>query len=364
MKYLASFLIPAMTAVGLLAKGPWAWLTVAAVFIGIPLMDALLGPDRSNLDTETEKRVSDSTPYSLILYAYLPIQIGLIFLLGWTWNTSEEPLWVRIGWILSVALCTGGIGITVAHELIHRRSIAERWIGRLLLMTVLYMHFAIEHVRGHHAKVATSDDPATARKGTNVYLFILRTIPAQLRSAWDLEAARLRKRQLPVLSWRNEMLWFAAIQALWVLVIGLCFGVAFVPVFLAVAAISFLLLEMINYVEHYGLERTQLANGRYEAVKEHHSWNSDHRVSRMLLFELTRHSDHHLVASRPYQILRSPETGPGLPSGYPGMILLALAPPVWFAVMDPRVEKSMRIQETLDPSESRLTIPDHQATTE
>lgn len=340
MKYLFSFLIPSTVAAGLYFGGPWAWMTVAVVFIGVPLLDRILGRDRTNLGTLEEKKASESAPYSWILYAYLPIQIGLLFLLGWTWNHSNEPLWVRAGWILSVALCTGGMGITVAHELIHRRSLAERWIGRLLLMTVLYMHFAIEHVRGHHAKVGTLEDPATARKGIDVYRFILYTIPGQLRSAWNLEVARLRKHQWSIWSWRNEMLIFAVMQLLWLSAIGFYFGPAFLPIYVSVAVISFLLLEMINYVEHYGLERTQLPNGRYEAVRDHHSWNSDHRMSRALLFELTRHSDHHLVATRPYQILRSPEAHTDLPSGYPGMILLALVPPLWFAIMDPRVEQA------------------------
>lgn len=342
MKYLLSFLIPASVAAGLWYGGPWAWLTVVIVFVGVPFLDRLFGRDPTNLDPSAEKRASESAPYSLILYAYLPIQIGLLFLLGWVWNNSEAAIWVRIGWVLSVALCTGGLGITVAHELIHRRSLLERWIGRLLLMTVLYMHFAIEHVRGHHAKVGTCEDPATARKGTDVYRFIATTIPGQLKSAWNLEVARLRKHQKPIWSFRNEMLLFAAMQSLWLSLIGWCFGAMFLLVYLTVAMISFLLLEMINYVEHYGLERNQLPNGRYEAVRDHHSWNSDHRASRALLFELTRHSDHHLVATRPYQILRSPEAQTELPSGYPGMILLALIPPVWFAVMDPRVERARR----------------------
>lgn len=339
MKYLCSFLIPLTTAISLWLGGPWSWTTAIVVFLGIPLLDGLFGRDRANLEPDAEKRASQSSPYSFILYAYLPIQIGLLFLLGWVWTRRAEPLWVQAGWVLSVALCTGGMGITVAHELIHRKSLAERWIGRLLLMTVLYMHFAIEHVRGHHAKVATGEDPATARKGTNVYGFIWKTVPAQLRSAWNLEVTRLQKHHWSVWSWRNEMLLFAVMQSLWLAFIAGCFGIAFLPVYLVVAAVSFLLLEMINYVEHYGLEREQLPTGRYEPSREHHSWNSDHRVSRMLLFELTRHSDHHQVATRPYQILRSPEQGPDLPSGYPGMILLALVPPIWFAVMDPKVEQ-------------------------
>jgi alkane 1-monooxygenase len=342
MKYLCSFIVPITATIGLWCGGPWAWLTVVLVFLGVPLLDALVGRDRSNLEKGQDARQMRSVPHSLILYAYLPIQIGLILLLGWIWKNSTEPWWSRIGWILSVALCTGGMGITVAHELIHRRSKTEGWIGRLLLMTVLYMHFAIEHVRGHHARVGTGEDPATARQGINVYRFIIATIPAQWRSAWQLECARLRKHQWRVWGWRNEMLWFAAIQLGWLgLLVGF-FGLAFIPIYLAIVFLSVVLLEMINYVEHYGLERFQISSGRYEAVKEHHSWNSDHLVSRALLFELTRHSDHHLIATRPYQTLRSIAGAPDLPSGYPGMLLLTLVPPLWFAIMDPKVELARR----------------------
>lgn len=342
MKYLGSFLIPLTAAVGLWYGGICAWVTVLIVFLGIPLLDGLFGRDRSNMDPAREKDLSKSALHNLMLYAHLPIQIGLICLLGWVWNKPDVPLIVRVGWILSVALSTGGIGITVAHELIHRRTAAERWIGRLLLLTVMYMHFAIEHVRGHHAKVGTSDDPATARQGMNVYHFMWLTIPAQLLSAWRLESARLQKHQCRVWNWRNEMLLFALLQICWLVILGVAFGLNFIPVYLAVALVSVALLEMINYVEHYGLERIQLASGRYEAVKEHHSWNSDHRISRALLFELTRHSDHHLVATRPYQVLRSFEKAPELPSGYPGMLLLTLVPPLWFSVMDPKVEQARR----------------------
>jgi alkane 1-monooxygenase len=338
MKYLCSFVIPITATIGLLYGGIWAWLTVALIFLGVPLLDAIVGRDRRNLDLEQESQQMRSVPHSLILYGYLPIQIGLTFLLGSVWRESSASGITRFGWILSVALCTGGMGITVAHELIHRHSLAERWVGRLLLMTVLYMHFAIEHIRGHHAKVGTIDDPATARQGINVYRFMITTIPSQLLSAWQLECTRLRKHQRSMWSWRNEMLLFAMIQLAWLVLLAFCFGFVFLPIYLAVAMLSVLLLEMINYVEHYGLERIQLPTGRYEAVKEHHSWNSDHLVSRALLFELTRHSDHHLVATRPYQTLRSISGFPDLPSGYPGMLLLTLIPPVWFAVMDPKVE--------------------------
>lgn len=339
--YTASFLVPLLAALGLFLGGPWAWLTVAGVFMAIPTLDALFGVQDGNMDEATAKQARSNPVFSAILYAHLPIQILLILYLGFTWKTSDEPAWVRVGWILSVMLSTGGIGITVAHELVHRKTAWERWIGKVLLMTVLYMHFAIEHVRGHHALVATDADPASAPKGMNVYRFILRTLPAQWFSAWKLEAKRLSKHGRSAWSHRNEMIWFLAIQILWLSLITYLFGWGFLPVYLVVAMFSFLLLEIINYVEHYGLRRDRTHHGRWETVSEAHSWNSNHRISRMMLFELSRHSDHHMSAEKPYQVLRTETNSPQMPNGYPGMVLLALVPPIWFAIMDRRLPKSM-----------------------
>jgi alkane 1-monooxygenase len=338
MPYLWSFSIPASAALGLWLGGPFAWLTPVAVFGVVPLLDIWFGRDDRNLDPEAEARVKSKPLYSWILYAYLPICIGMMLALGVRITQSEASWLVHAGWVLSVAVSAGGVGITVAHELIHRRSAAERWVGKGILMTVLYMHFAIEHVRGHHALVATAEDPATARKGESVYRFLFPSIAGQLISAWQLEAQRLARTGRGIWTHHNSMIQFALILTAWLgLILGL-FGLSFLPIYLLTAFLSFSLLEVVNYIEHYGLRREQDADGRYARVDEQHSWNSDHVVSRALLFELTRHADHHAHASRPYPILRSVEQGPQLPTGYPGMVLLALVPPIWFRVMDPRLE--------------------------
>ena len=337
MPYLWSFTIPASAAIGLWLGGPAAWLTPLVVFGLVPALDLWFGRDDRNLDPAAEARAKSRPLYSWILYAYLPVSVGLMLALGTRLTLAEASLLEQAGWILSVALSTGGIGITVAHELIHRRSAAEQWVGKGILMTVLYMHFAIEHVRGHHALVATEEDPATARKGESVYGFLFPSIFGQLVSAWRLEVRRLAKQSHGTWTLRNDMLRFALIQSLWLIALAALFGVAFLPAYLLTAFLAFSLLEVVNYIEHYGLERRKDGNGRYERVDEHHSWNSDHVVSRALLFELTRHADHHAHASRPYPILRSLEKGPQLPTGYPGMLLLALFPPLWFKVMDARL---------------------------
>jgi alkane 1-monooxygenase len=335
--HFTSFLIPGLVAFGFWRGGGWAWFPVFFVFGVIPVVDALVGTRDGNRDAPDEERARRNFLYSVILYAHLPVQLGIVLGFAKAWAQHEAPLWVKAGWLLSSALSTGGIGITVAHELIHRKNTSERWVGKLLLMLVLYMHFAIEHVRGHHVLVATRDDPASAPKGMSVYRFIRKTVPAQWKSAWKLEVARLTKRGEGVWSFQNEMLRFLAIQMIWLTLLFVCFQRTFVLAYLALAVLSFLLLEIVNYIEHYGLERQLGQKGRWEAVTEAHSWNSNHRLSRSMLFELSRHSDHHRAAGRPYQVLRSEPTSPQMPGGYPAMVLLALLYPLWFHVMDPRV---------------------------
>ncbi len=339
-----------MATVGLYWGGWWAWLTPAFVFLVIPLIDGLLGVSDGDTDrmvqgdtedaTQTQRNVrwSRDGVYTGILILQVACQLGLLLALGHYWTTEQFDLWERLGWVLSVALSVGGVGITVAHELVHRQARWQRTAGKLMLMGVLYMHFSIEHVRGHHASVGTNEDAASAPRGMSVYRFLMRTVPLQWWSAWELERKRLVKHGRAVWSIHNEMLWFLVCQLLWLVLLTSMFGLVFLPVYLVVAALSFGLLEVVNYIEHYGLRRERGENGRYEAVGPEHSWNSNHRLSRALLFELSRHSDHHLHALKHYQTLANGERSPQLPSGYPGMVLLALVPPVWFWMMDRRIE--------------------------
>jgi alkane 1-monooxygenase len=340
LRYLIAYTIPLLVYITI-SMGSWfTWLPVLYVFLVIPLADYLVGRDTSNLTAEAESRAKASNVYTIILWLFIPVQFGLIFWLGYHVSTGLLSGWALAGAMISVALSNGGIGITIAHELVHRSSKSEQWLGRILLLSVLYMHFAIEHVRGHHATVATDEDPASARKGQSFYAFLFPSIVGQYISAWHLEAERLRKLKKSVFSLSNEMIQFTICELLLVILMFIWFGSTFAVLFMVVSFLSFSLLEAVNYLEHYGLARQKQSNGRYEKVTHHHSWNSDHILSRMFLFELTRHSDHHAVASRKYQILRTFDDSPQLPTGYPGMILLALVPPVWFRVMDPLVEKA------------------------
>ena len=362
-KYLPSYSIPLAAASGMWMGGYWTLVTPVYVFFMIPLVEWLVGSNPSNHDPEQEERAKASFGYTLLLWSYVPIQYALtgFFLLklsagGFTGpgfgsfealsvaeftKAMSSPLWLVgvIGATLSLSISNGGIGFTVAHELIHRSSKFEQWLGRALLLTTLYMHFAIEHVYGHHKHVGTDEDAATARKGESFYRFLVRSVPDQYRSAWEIERKRLQKKKKRFWSFSNEMLGFQVTQLAWMgLIFGLMGPVALV-LYVASCVLAFSLLEAVNYLEHYGLEREKDERDRYEKVDHHHSWNSDHVVSRMFLFELSRHSDHHMVASRHYQVLRSLDDSPQLPTGYPGMILLAMIPPLWFRVMNPLVDR-------------------------
>jgi alkane 1-monooxygenase len=249
------------------------------------------------------------------------------------------------GLTVSIGIVLGALGINVAHELGHRANPSEQALAKWGLLPVLYQHFFIEHNRGHHKHVSTDADPATARKDENVYVFFFRSIIGQYKNAWKLEAERLQRKGQKFWSWQNEMLRFQIYQIAYLTTIGLIFGLTVVPYALAIALIGILLLETINYIEHYGLRRKKLPNGNFERVLPIHSWNSDHEMGRIVLFELTRHSDHHYLASRKYQILRHMDESPQLPTGYPGSMLMALVPPLWFAAMNHRLERNQTLAE-------------------
>ncbi len=250
--------------------------------------------------------------------------------------TQPVDLLTRVGRITAMGMLCGVMGINVAHELGHRKRKYEQQMSKLLLLTSLYMHFFIEHNRGHHKHVSTAEDPSSARLGESLYAFWIRSVVLSYLSAWKLEAGRLRKKGQRTFSIHNEMLQFQVIQLTFLLVVGYVYGWAVMLYYVLAAIMGFLLLETVNYIEHYGLSRNKTDRG-YERVMPAHSWNSDHLVGRIMLFELSRHSDHHYIASRKYQVLRHMNDSPQMPTGYPGMMLMATVPPLWFYVMDSRI---------------------------
>jgi alkane 1-monooxygenase len=235
---------------------------------------------------------------------------------------------------LAVGMTTGGQGITFAHELGHSKSRADRALGWLLMASVTYAHFMVEHYRGHHVRVATDDDPASARAGEALWRFLPRTLVDSWRSAWRLEAQRLAQHRI---GWvRSPLLWATLAQAAWLVAVGALWGASALVFWLVQSVHAVVLLETINYIEHYGLRRATLASGRPEPFGMQHAWNADHLIGNCLLANLQRHADHHLHPSKPYATLE-PLPGPQLPTGYAGSIMLASIPPLWFRVMHPRL---------------------------
>ena len=337
LRYLLAYLLPLSALLALGAQGPWSFATVAFAFGIIPVFDQLLPRGRSNTRIEKPDARLVSRFFDWLLYLNLPLLYAIV---AWfVYTVAHVPLagYEFVGLTLSVGICSGTLGINVAHELGHRARPAEQRLAQALLLPALYQHFFIEHNRGHHKHVGTPLDPATSRRGEWLYPFWVRSIAGGYVDAWRLERARLARGGRGWLTLDNQMVAFTLLQAGAVVAITWAFGAVAAVAFVAQAVVGMLLLESVNYVEHYGLRRARLPSGRYEPVSPRHSWNSEHEVGRIILYELTRHADHHHKATRPYHTLRYLPESPELPFGYPASILLALVPPLWFRVMDRRV---------------------------
>jgi alkane 1-monooxygenase len=308
-------------------------------FIGIPVLEIMIKPASNNLSAIEEDILKVNPVYDYILYAVVVFQFVALWLFLNSMVVKEASLSDTIGRVIAMGLLCGIFGINVAHELGHRVNFVEQLFAKSLLLTSLYMHFFIEHNKGHHKHVATPHDPSTAKLHQSLYRFWLQTLPGTYLSAWHIAIADATKINKTFPKLNNEMFLFQLIQLVFVMAVFYFFGVKAMVGFLIAASIGGLLLEAVNYIEHYGLLRKINETGKYERVLPEHSWNSDHIFGRLLLFELSRHSDHHYLASRKYQILRSMDQAPQMPTGYPGMILLALVPFCWFGVMDKQLKK-------------------------
>jgi alkane 1-monooxygenase len=306
------------------------------VFLIFPIIDTVAGLDRRNPPEDAVRRLEGRRYYRLVTYAFAPLQyLSLVIACG-LWASGELRWWESLGLAMGIALA-GGIGINTAHELGHKRPALERWLSKVILAQTFYGHFQLEHNRGHHAKVSTPEDPASARLGEHFFEFLPRTVIGSLRSAIRLERERNRRLGQSFWSPRNELLNAWAMSV--VLFGGLIawFGWSVAPWLALQAVLGFSLLEVVNYIEHYGLLRRRGEDGRYERCRPEHSWNAANVVSNVLLLQLQRHSDHHAYPTRRYQVLRHYDDVPQLPTGYAGMITLALIPPLWRRVMDHRV---------------------------
>lgn len=346
--YLLPLFIPAMSYyLGNSSDNAFWWTLLAPfiVYVIVPIFDLILGKDPVNPEADDEKGLSQESFYKWLTVSCLPLYfITLIstayFLMEWKDLTTAGQL----AYIYSMGLVGAIIAINVGHELVHKNTKLEQISGGLLLSLVSYGGFKIEHVYGHHVHVSTPEDASSSRFNENVYSFVPKAVVRNFINAWKLQKKRLQKKGCGLLSIKNELIWYYLFSA------TVCVGLGFffqwmggefwmgVGYFLGQSAVAFISLEIINYIEHYGLHRRKMSNGKYERVTPEHSWNSNYFLTNMFLFQLQRHSDHHAYAARRYQILRHYDDSPQLPFGYATMYVIALIPPLWKAIMNPRVE--------------------------
>jgi alkane 1-monooxygenase len=342
--WLIGLVVPALAFVALgmhalTGWGVWFWIGPIVILGIVPVIDLFTGLDRSNPPDDVIEALEKDKYYRWITYLFLPIQYAGFAAAFYLIASGELSVLDKVALAVSIG-CIGGIGINTAHELGHKKESHERWLSKIALAQSFYGHFYIEHNRGHHVRVATPEDPASSRVGESFYRFWPRTVLGSLRSAWRLEKRRYARRGKHPFRIGNDVLnaWVMS-AVLWAVMVA-WLGAGVLPYLLIQAVVGFSLLEVVNYMEHYGMLRQRVGvpgKERFEKVAPSHSWNSNNVATNVLLYHLQRHSDHHANPTRRYQTLRDFEESPVLPTGYAGMIVLALLPPVWRRVMDPRV---------------------------
>jgi alkane 1-monooxygenase len=341
LKYLAALSIPLVALIGVSIRGYFSFLTPIFAFVMIPFLELIFPVDNKNISEDESKNNLKNKLFDWLLYVNLPIVYSLLAYALYVVTSISIETYEFNGIFFSVGIVLAVNGINVAHELGHRQNTNERFLGKALLLPALYMHFYIEHNFGHHLHAATKEDPATARYNQTVYSFWFTSIFRQYISAWNIQKKLLKNNGCAFISFKNDMVWYTILQVIYLFAIYYFLGyTAFILVLLS-AIVGFVLLETVNYIEHYGLLRLKTNSGRYERVKEIHSWNSNHIIGRIVLYELTRHSDHHYKTSKKYQILDCHEESPQMPYGYPTSMVLAMFPPLWFRVMNKRVPREM-----------------------
>jgi len=339
LKYLAAYSIPLSAFIGLYIGENFTYITPIYSFILLPIIELFTPETTENLDVNQKDSKLTKKLFDWMLYLNLPMVYGIlayaIFL-----SLTENSITKFIGIILTTGIVLVTNGINVAHELGHRPT-WERYLGKILLIPSFYQHFYIEHNFGHHLKVGTPEDPATSKYNQTVYQFWFRSTLEQYISAWKTQLKLLKDEKKKFVSFKNDMMFYTITLITYVSIIYSSFGTAALILTLSAGTLSFLLLETINYIEHYGLVRVKKDNGRYERVTPIHSWNSNHTLGRIVLYELTRHSDHHHRSTKKYQILDHHDNSPQLPYGYPTSVPLTLVPPIWFHIMNKRVPREM-----------------------
>ncbi|MDP4755004.1 MAG: alkane 1-monooxygenase [Flavobacteriaceae bacterium] len=335
MKYLWAYSIPIAALLGLWVGGIWTFSGLIFAFVVIPLLEVSVPFELA------ENKNPAAVIFDLLLYLNVILVFGSLWYFL-DWSQSDHTFWERLGAMGSVGVIFGANGINVAHELGHRSTPWAQKAAQLLLMPSHYYGFYMEHNHGHHVDVSTPKDPSTAKYNQSVYAFYPQAVWGMNKKAWVIQVSKLKQNNQGFISTKNYMLWAALFHlAFWSSVL-MQFGASVTGWAAGAGVVGFLLLETINYIEHYGLMRQLLPSGRYERVQAKHSWNSNHAMGRVVLYELTRHSDHHYKSAKKYPALENHQDSPQLPFGYPTSMLIALIPPLWFRLMNPRVPESMK----------------------
>ncbi len=338
-KYLSILLLPITVYISFTSTG-WITFLPMIVFFGfVPALELLFNPNSENFSKEEEEAEKENKAYTYILYAMVPIQLAYLFYFFLVIQDSGLTTLDLAGRITAMGLMCGVIGINVGHELGHRNNRFDEFLGEILLLSSLDTHFLPYHNGGHHFNVATPKDAATARKNELLYVFWIRSHFTSYVQAWQLENRRMKESNRSWFHIQNRMIIYTLANILLLATIFYFFNWLGLIAFVAAAVVGILLLETVNYIEHYGLLRQKNKHGRYERVKRTHSWNSDHVIGKVMLFNLSRHSDHHYNGSKHYQILKSLPESPQMPTGYPGMMLLSLFPPLWFGLMNKKIQQ-------------------------
>jgi len=318
---------------------PSVWVIASPLAIGfvlVPLLDCLIGSDRTNPPEEIVPQLDADPFYQRLLIMAVPMHFIALIASAWFVMVAELPFYSLVLFALTAGMYSGS-SINTAHEIGHKNTKLNRLLSRMVLSVSGYGHFCIEHNLGHHRDVSTPRDPASSRMGESIYRFMLREIPGTAKRGWNAEAKRLQKRGHGFWTRHNHVLQSYVMTLVLQGSLVLSFGWVLIPFFLIHNFFAWMQLTSANYIEHYGLLRERKPNGKYERCQPHHSWNANHIFSNLLLFQLERHSDHHANPARNYQSLRSFDDLPELPSGYFGMYWLAYLPWLWFKVMDKRL---------------------------
>ena len=338
-KYLLVYLLPLSVIYAFNSEGILTFTPIFLFFGVMPLIELFIPPDTANYDRDAAAHEKQDPFYDRLLYMAVPIQVGILLYFFNVIQTVPFGSTEFVGMTLSMGMMCGVLGINVGHELGHRLSRKEQFLGEILLLTSLDTHFLPYHNGGHHLNVATPKDSATAAKNESLFTFWFTSHFGSYAEAWRLEMERMKREGHHRFSLNNRMVVYTLANLVVLSLVFLTYGGIVLMAFIFASVLGIMLLETVNYIEHYGLLRNKREGGGYEPVRHHHSWNSDHPLGRMMLFNLSRHSDHHYNGSKKYQILESIDSSPQMPTGYPGMMILALFQPLWFWVMNRKLKQ-------------------------